>query len=158
MLPPFQRLVDDHWRDVARLCAALAGAGAGEDAAQRAWLRALEAYPKLRHGSNLRAWLMTIAWRSAVDEHRDRRRRPEPVEQVPERTTTPEEMSTGYDVWAVARKLPERQRAALALRYVLDMPHSEVAEILGITPTASRRLVSDALATLRPELTREEEA
>lgn len=72
MLPPFQQLVDEHWRDVARLCAALAAPGEGEDAAQRAWLRALDAYPSLTHARNLRGWLLTIAARAAVDTHRPR--------------------------------------------------------------------------------------
>ena len=35
-LPPFQHLVDEHWRDVARLAHALAP-GHGDDVAQQAW-------------------------------------------------------------------------------------------------------------------------
>ena len=34
------------------------------------------------------------------------------------------------------------------LRYVADLDHRSVAAALGTTPTMSRRLVSDALATL----------
>jgi hypothetical protein len=34
-LPPFQRLVDAHWRDVARLARALAGPVDGDDVASR---------------------------------------------------------------------------------------------------------------------------
>ena len=35
------------------------------------------------------------------------------------------------------------------LRYVTDLDHAAVAQALGTTPAATRRLVSDALATLR---------
>jgi DNA-directed RNA polymerase specialized sigma24 family protein len=141
-LPPFQQLVDAHWRDVARLAASLAGPGDGEDAAQRAWLRALEAYPRLRSTRNLRGWLLTITARSAMDAHRARSRRPLPV--------------AAEGLWDAVRHLPERQRLAVALRYVLDLPHAEVARTLGTTQAASRRLVSDALATLRRQLPEEE--
>jgi RNA polymerase sigma factor (sigma-70 family) len=152
-LPPFQQLVDAHWRDVARLAAALAGPGDGEDAAQRAWLRALEAYPRLRSTRNLRGWLLTITARSAMDAHRARRRRPLPVAAVPDGPGaygSPAETDEG--LWDAVRRLPERQRLAVALRYVLDLPHAEVARNLDTTQAASRRLVSDALATLRQQL------
>ena len=65
-LPPFQRLVDDHWRDVDRLARALAGS-AGEDVAQQAWVQALAAYPRLTSARNLRSWLLTITHRCAMD-------------------------------------------------------------------------------------------
>lgn len=149
VLPPFQQLVDGHWRDVARLCMALAGPDAGEDAAQRAWMQALEAYSTLEHASNLKGWLMTIARRAAIDEHRARARRPIPVEEVPDRPSGSQADGLEEGVWGLVRELPERRRTALVLRYVLDLTHEEAAEILGTTPPASRRLVSDALATLR---------
>src|SRR4029450_5502225 len=66
MLPPFQQLVDDHWRHVARLCAALAAPGEGEDAAQRAWLQALDAYPSLRHARKLRGRRPTVRRRAGA--------------------------------------------------------------------------------------------
>jgi RNA polymerase sigma factor (sigma-70 family) len=156
-LPPFQQLVDAHWRDVARLAVALAGPGDGEDAAQRAWLRALEAYPRLRSARNLRGWLLTITARSAMDAHRARRRRPLPVAAVPDGPagSNPPPAPAEDDLWDAVRRLPERQRLAVALRYVLDLPHAEVASALGTTQAASRRLVSDALATLRQQLPEE---
>ena len=155
-LPPFQQLVDAHWRDVARLAAALAGPGDGEDAAQRAWLRALEAYPRLRSTRNLRGWLLTIAARSAMDAHRARRRAALPVAAVPDHAAPADPpVAADEGIWEAVRLLPERQRLAVALRYVLDLPHAEVARTLGTTQAASRRLVSDALAALRRELPEE---
>lgn len=153
MLPPFQQLVDDHWRDVARLCAALAAPGEGEDAAQRAWLQALDAYPSLRHARNLRGWLLTIAARAAADTHRRRARRPTPVAALPD-VPAGAPAARDDELWTLVRALPERQRVAVALHYVLDLPHAEAARVLGTTPAASRRLVSDALAGLRREVRR----
>jgi DNA-directed RNA polymerase specialized sigma24 family protein len=48
--------------------------------------------------------------------------------------------------------LPARQREAVALRYVADLDHAGVAAAMGTTPAATRRLVSDALAALRSEV------
>ena len=43
-------------------------------------MRALRAYPRLRHGEHLRAWAYTIASRIAIDEHR----RPRADAELPE--------------------------------------------------------------------------
>jgi RNA polymerase sigma factor (sigma-70 family) len=150
VLPPFQTLVDAYEHDVARLAAALAGQD-GADVAQNAWLSALRAYPSLKHGRNLRGWLLTITARAAVDEHRARARRAFPLADPPERPAPSAELRDD-ELWQRVRRLPERQRAAVALRYALDMSHAEVATTLGCTETTSRRLVSDALAALRQEL------
>ena len=53
------------------------------------------------------------------------------------------------DLWASVAALPERQRAVVVLRYVADLDHAQIARALDTTPTMSRRLLSDALATLR---------
>lgn len=147
-MPPFQELVDAHWRDVARLAAALAGPQDGADVAQQAWLQAWRAYPGLSDARNLRSWLLTITARAATDAHRARSRRPVPAEDLPERLAAPVDLPDD-GLWRQVRALPDRQRKAVALHYVLDLPHAEVARTLGTTPAASRRLVSDALRALR---------
>lgn len=152
-LPPFQTLVDAHWRDVGRLAAALAGPVDGPDVAQQAWAQALSAYPSLTDARNLRGWLMTITARAATDSHRARARRPVPVPDLPDRPAPPPGPPHDEGLWAAVRRLPERQRTAVALHYVLDLPHVDVAQALGTTPAASRRLVSDALAALRTSWT-----
>lgn len=153
-LPPFQHLVDAHWRDVARLAHALAGPADGDDVAQQAWTQALAAYPALRDGRNLRGWLLTVTTRCATDVHRGRQRRAVPLAELPEDgagSIPAADADAVLDgaLWRGVRALPERQRTALALRYVADLDHAAIARALGTTPAASRRLVSDALATLR---------
>lgn len=161
ILPPFQRLVDEHWYAVARLAHALAGPIDGDDVAQQAWTQALAGYPGLRTAQNLRGWLLTITARCATDLYRTRRRREIPVGEIPDcapgasapRTSAPEPPDPpDGELWAMVRSLPERQRQAVALRYVADLDHAEIARFLDTTPGASRRLVSDALAALRRTL------
>ncbi len=150
-LPPFQQLVDAHWRDVARLAGALAGGDDGNDVAQQAWAQALAAYPRLSNARNLRGWLLTITARAAMDSHRARTRRPLPHDELPEAASA-ETAAHDDDLWQQVRELPERQRTAIALHYVLDLPHAQVSEQMGTTAAASRRLVSDGLRTLRSRL------
>jgi RNA polymerase sigma factor (sigma-70 family) len=152
-LPPFQHLVDDHWRDVARLAHALAP-GHGEDVAQQAWTQALAAYPRLTHARNLRSWLLTITHRCAMDHHRSARRTTphDDVATLAEAPVLdPPELPDG-DLWARVGALPVRQRDAVVLRFVGDLDHRSVAAALGTSPGMSRRLVSDAIATLRLDL------
>jgi RNA polymerase sigma factor (sigma-70 family) len=157
MLPPFQSLVDAHWRDVARLAHALAGPVDGDDVAQQAWTQALAAYPSLRSAANLRSWLLTITHRCAMDVHRGRARRAVPhddpgvLAEAPTRPG-PEEARPDDGLWSRVAGLPQRQREAVVLKYVADLDHTAIAASLGTTPSMSRRLVSDALATLRKDL------
>ena len=66
-LPPFQALVDAHASELHRFLVASIGPDQAEDCLQETFISALRAYPRLRHGENLRAWLYTIAHRKATD-------------------------------------------------------------------------------------------
>src|SRR5437016_10982375 len=122
-LPPFQRFLDEHADAMWRLCAASVGREEADDAFQEACLAALRAYPRLRAGSNLRAWALTIAHRKAIDVHRARARRPVAVGAVDEdeRSTAPPPAAPEEALWDAVRALPPGQRAALTLRYAGDL-------------------------------------
>ena len=51
---------------VMRVCRALLGPADAEDAWSETFISALRAYPRLRAGSNVRGWLVTIAHRKAI--------------------------------------------------------------------------------------------
>jgi len=116
-------------------------------------MAALRAYPRLRHGENLRAWLLTIAHRKAVDHHRARGRRPLPVADVADAvggTTDPLPADAG--VWEAVGALPPKQRTAVALRFAGDLSHAEVAAAMGTTAEAARRNLHEGIKRLRKEL------
>src|SRR3712207_4219568 len=84
-LPPFQATLDEHRDAVARFLVASVGRQEADDCLQDTLLAALRAYPRLRPGSNVRAWLLTIARNKALDSHRARQRQPVPAgEALPE--------------------------------------------------------------------------
>src|SRR3954452_22953029 len=76
-LPPFQAVLDEHRDTVARFLVAWVGPQEAEDALQETLISAIRAYPRLRAGSNVRAWMLTIARNKAMDSHRARVRRPD---------------------------------------------------------------------------------
>ena len=149
-LPPFQRLLDAHGQDLHRFLTALVGHIDADDCYQETCLAALRAYPRLRDASNLRSWLLTIGHRKAIDQVRARNRRAIPVEVVPERPVIPREPADD-GLWDSVRALPAKQRTALALRYVVDAPYTEISAVMETSEEAARRNVHEALKRLRLE-------
>ncbi|HEY1777607.1 MAG TPA: sigma-70 family RNA polymerase sigma factor [Solirubrobacteraceae bacterium] len=149
-LPPFQELLELHSEAVWRALRAMIGAQAAEDCFQETFLAALRAYPRLRPDSSPRAWLLTIAHNKAIDHLRRTRRR----EQELDDDAGAYEQPPGPDaeIWAAVAALPQRQRAAVALRYVGDLSHREIAAAIGCSEEASRRSLHEGLATLRRQL------
>ena len=148
-LPPFQQLLERHSDDVWRALRAIVGAQAAEDCFQETFIAALGAYPRLRPDSNPRAWLLTIAHNKAIDHLRRSRRRHEELEDAGAVEDPP---GPDAEIWAAVAALPERQRAAVALRYIGDLSHREIAAAIGCSEEASRRSLHDGLATLRRQL------
>jgi RNA polymerase sigma factor (sigma-70 family) len=52
----------------------------------------------------------------------------------------------------VLRRLPDRQRQALVLRFYEDLPDAEIARLLGCRPATVRSLVHRGLAAVREVL------
>jgi RNA polymerase sigma factor (sigma-70 family) len=148
---PFQRFFDEHREAVFRFLVASVGRDAADDCFQETFLSAMKAFPKLRAGSNHRAWVMTIAHHKALDHHRARARQAIPVEELPEiavHDAPPRDAGT----WARVSRLPPKQRAAILLRYAGDLTHAEVAAALGCSEEAARRSAHEGLKKLRNDL------
>jgi RNA polymerase sigma factor (sigma-70 family) len=154
-LPPFQQLLDAHARDVHRFLVASVGPHDADDCYQETWISALRAYPRLRDASNLRAWILTVAHRKAIDHVRSRARAPVPVATVPEVVASSsgvgDLLDVDDDLWALVRELPPKQRTALALRFVADADYAEVSAVMGTSEEAARRNVHEGLKRLRQE-------
>ena len=153
-LPPFQRVLDEHRDEVHRFLLAAAGPNDADDCFQETFIAALRAYPRLRPGSNVHGWLLTIAHRKAIDAHRARGRRAVPVAEVDRGgTDDPALDGSGGDpeLWARVRALPPKQRAAVVLRFVADLSHAEAAEIIGCSEDAARRSLHEGLSKLRKD-------
>jgi RNA polymerase sigma factor (sigma-70 family) len=153
--PPFDQLVRDHGVRVWRICRAVLGPLDADDAWSETFLAGLRAYPALSADADHGAWLATIAYRKAIDAVRARTRRATPTSVTDDQVSTLGQPGTGDDELADAvRSLPDKQRLAVTLHYLADLPYAQVAAELGGTPEAARRAVSDGLRTLRKRLAR----
>jgi RNA polymerase sigma factor (sigma-70 family) len=148
--PPFEAVVAAHGPTVLRVCRAILGPAAADDAWSETFLAALRAYPDLPPGSNVEAWLVTIAHRKAIDQLRAASRRAVPTGDLPERPSG-DGVPGGWesDLWQALETLTPRQRQAVAYHYLAGLPYAEVAKILGGTPEAARRAAADGIAALR---------
>jgi RNA polymerase sigma factor (sigma-70 family) len=151
-VPPFQSFLDDHREEVYRFLAGFTVPHEVDDAFQETFMSALRGYPELRNGTNLRSWVLTIAYRKAMDSHRSRARRAVPTDDLPEQ---PSRGSHAEDqaLWDLVRALPEKQRAAVVQRYAVDLPYKEIAAILECSQEAARQNVREGLKKLKGMMT-----
>ena len=145
-LPPFERFYEEHRDEIFGFLVRRLGRDRAEDAFQETFLRALRAYPKLRHGEHLRAWAYTIAGRIVIDEHR---RTPAATHaELPELPVL-----DGRPAYAalehLADELPPTERAAVVLRYGYDLDYAEIGAALGSNATAARQAASAGIRRLR---------
>lgn len=140
-------LFESTFDDLYRYCLArTADRGAAEEAASEAFLAA--ARTVANGGREVdRAWLFVVArnrivdgWRTAERQRRRFARLAALRRDVAEDSDEPDRI--GLVVIEVLRRLPERQRAALALRYLDGCTVSEVALELQIDYTAAESLLA----------------
>ncbi len=148
---PFERVVAEHGAMVLSVCRAMLGPIDADDAWSDTFLAALRAYPSLREGSNVAAWLVTIAHRKAIDQTRRRARAPIPVDTATLATPAAPEPPAALDddLLAALASLSGQQRAAVVYHHIAGLPHAEIAAILDVSPAAARRSASDGIARLR---------
>ena len=160
-LPPFQAFLDDHLEPVGAFLRWMVGPNDAEDCLQETFLAALRAYPRAEP-RNLRAWVLTIARHKAIDHHRSRSGRARPVaepQQLIDRKggpspSSPSDGALGMsprhsEIWAAVAELPPGQRAAVVLRFAVDLRYRDVGEALGTSEEAARQSVHEALKKLR---------
>jgi DNA-directed RNA polymerase specialized sigma24 family protein len=158
--PPFQALIDEHRVPVLGFLRGMVGPDGAEDCLQETFLAALRAYPRA-DAANLRGWLFAIARNKAIDHHRSRSASPSPAggasdlegrspDGAPTWLGGPRGMSSrDGEVWAAVGALPNGQRAAVLLRFAVDLRYGEIGTALGCSEQAARRRVHDGLQTLR---------
>lgn len=106
-------------------------------------------------GDHLRSWVFTVARNLLVDERRAASRRPvDSGGELPDlgQPGTEDDLVEGLDarhVRAVLDSLPADQREVVVLRFLADLPLSDVATITGHTLSAVKALQHRGLTRLR---------
>jgi RNA polymerase sigma factor (sigma-70 family) len=146
-LESLYRLRFDHFAGVA---SAITGDGeSGRDAVQNAFAAAVRERGAFRGEGAVEAWL----WRIVVNEAKRLRR--EPRHQLLAEPFEPVTNGHGGDelgLRAFLAALPERQRAAVFLRYHADLDYQRISEILEIEVGTVSATLSAAHTTLRKAL------
>lgn len=163
----FGRLYEEHSVRVFRHAYFLTGdANLAEDLTAQTFLKALEAIGRYEdRGVPFIAWLLRITVNLAINHKKALKngihaQLPEQLEDddalgSPE--TSCAMKSEGERVWAKVKELPPEQRQVIVMRFMDDLPYSDVAAVLGKSIGAVRVIQFRALNNLRTLMRRDEE-
>lgn len=155
----FGRLYEEHSVRVFRHAYFLTGdVNLAEDLTAQTFLKALEAIGRYEdRGVPFIAWLLRITVNLAINHKKALKngfhaQLPEQLEDddalgSPEASCTLK--SEGERVWAKVKELPPEQRQVIVMRFMEDLPYSEVACVLGKSIGAVRVIQFRALHNLR---------
>jgi RNA polymerase sigma-70 factor, ECF subfamily len=151
----FARLVVRHQHRAFHVAWRLLGNAAdAEEVAQEAFLRILEAADRYRPTAQFTTYLYQVVTRLCID--RSRKKQPGQlgvgILQETAGGAPPDVVHSAEQSAAVRRavaSLPDRQRAAVVLRYYEGLPAAQVAKALQTTPKGVERLLARARDALR---------
>ena len=152
--PTIAQIFQAHYADVARL-AAMLGADDPEDVAQEAFARLYRRQDTLRDQGAALAYLRATACNLTRNRVRHLRvaarwiSRGEDAGSSEQLVIASEERG---EVRAALAALPTRQRQALVLRYWLDLPYAEIAEVMGVSVGTVKAALSRGTGALARKL------
>jgi RNA polymerase sigma-70 factor (sigma-E family) len=154
----FEEFFRERYGEVVRSMRLLVGDHArAEELTQEAFARACRHWRRVRALDRPVAWVYVTATNEARREWR-REARVAPTSPVaPIADDASGSVATTLDVRAALAQLTDRQRAAVVLRYVADLPLAEIAEIMGCATGTVKATLHHALAHLRVELEADDE-
>jgi RNA polymerase sigma-70 factor (ECF subfamily) len=155
----FAEFYREHYGAVVRtVTLALGDRQRAEEATQEAFTRAFRRWRGVRDMERPRAWVTVVAIRA---ERRRLARAPEPRELADDGMGAELDVSgavvTRVQVGEALDRLTARQRAAVVLRYLADLPVADVARALGCAEGTAKATLHQSLAKLRVDLTEAEE-
>lgn len=149
--PSFGDFVVAHQRSLLRFAYLVAGNQAdAEDAVQDALIAVSRRWDRVTPDARL-AYLRRAVTNRALEQKRRTRARRENPQDITEGVSTGGVLRYEDDQAFVdlLQELPPKQRAALILRYYLDLGDEDVASYLGCSPQTVRSQIHRALAKLR---------
>jgi RNA polymerase sigma-70 factor (ECF subfamily) len=130
----FERLYRQELSALIALATSMTGdRDVGADLAHEALARAYRDWRTVGSLDRPGAWVRRVLINLTIDAHRRRARETLALARLDPNPTTAAIDVAGDEFWTAVRDLPERQRAAIALYYIEDLPIAEIADILGIS-------------------------
>ena len=121
-----------------------------EEATQEAFTRAYVSWRRVRVMDRPATWVYVVALHVAY--RRRGRGGAEPAPTGPEAIDVAEAVATRESVRAAIARLPERQRTAIVLRYLIDLPLSDIATAMGCAVGTVKSTLHSAVLRLGVEL------
>ncbi len=153
-------LFREHALGLTRLAFLMLGdRGAAEDVVQEAFCGLYRAWDRLPSHDKVVGYLKVSVLNGCRSMMRRSRRGPAPIEVVPAASAEADAL-VGEDrraAVAALRRLPPRQREALVLRFFADLPVSEIAEAMRVSPGTVKSTIARGLAALARILREEEQ-
>lgn len=153
----FARFVREHTSSLLRTAFLLTGDRvAAEELVQDTLVRLYPKWDLVVAADAPLAYVRRSVANAFVNHTRRASRRETAVEFLPERPDghdRPAQLDDRDELWTMLRDLPERQRAALVLRYFHDLADDEIGAALGCRVGTVRSLVSRGLSALREHAT-----
>jgi DNA-directed RNA polymerase specialized sigma24 family protein len=141
---------ETHRRLVVTLTVFGGGLDEATEAADEALVRAYERWDRVRTLDSPTAWTYRVAVN--VLKRRARRRSVE-ASILRNRLPLPSIPPPAGEAWELVKDLTPRQRLAVVLRYVADLPEAEIAAAMGVSRSTVSSTLADALTRLRVTLT-----
>ena len=139
-----------HRRVVAALKLAVIDQSLAEDAAQEAFVRALRRWRTVSNLDRPATWVYVVAMREARRQLRRRNNEPTDTAKV-NMIDVAEAVTDGVPLREAVARLPPRQRQAVSLRFLADLPVADIARAMGCRQGTVKSTLHTALATLRVE-------
>ena len=141
------------------LTVALGDRSEAEEAAQEAMTRALLRWRHVRSLDRPAAWLYVVAMNHVRDRWRHDHRQPRWDADADTSTADPSGgVTTTLSVREAIATLPARQRQAVVLHYLADLPIADVADAMGCAVGTVKATLHHALGSLRIELEEDDDA
>lgn len=112
-------------------------------------MRAFARWARLRNEYWIEGWVMTTAMNLCRRSFRHRVRMRQPLRPS---TTVAAPTAVAVDVASAMRRLPPRQRVAVVLHYLTDMPVPDVARAMDVSEGTVKAHLAQARQRLRPML------
>lgn len=128
--------IDEHQPKVYKAaCLVLRDPVAAEDVAQETFLRAWNAMDRVDDGVDIERWLCRISINLCLNQLRSRRREQSAVNKMASDRLPADSFeidSTRSEIDEALRRLPDRLRVPVILRYFLDFQEAEIAKALSL--------------------------
>ena len=154
----FAGFVREHTPALLRTAYLMTGSSqAAEELVQDTFVRLYPKWDKVAAADVPIAYVRRSMTNGYVNHQRRASRREYAYEEVPERLDERDafgQLADRDQIWAGLKSLPDRQRAALVLRFFEDLSDEEAAAALDCRVGTIRSLVSRGLSTLREQMAR----